>query len=79
MTVILFAWSPALPQTTGPIPVGSSPPVGPTTAAPAPSAKMMQVDRSVQSTHEVIFSAPITSTLRARPGAHRVGRRAPIA
>ena len=59
-----FAISPALPQATGPIP-GSS--AGPTTAAPAPSAKMMQVERSVQSTHCDSFSAPITSTCRADP------------
>ena len=67
VTVILFPWSPALPQTTGPMPVGSESSDGPTTAAPAPSAKMMHVDRSVQSTHEVIFSDPITSTFRALP------------
>ena len=40
---------------------------GPTTAAPAPSAKMMAVDRSVQSTHWDSFSAPMTSTCRAVP------------
>ena len=28
---------------------------------------MMQVDRSVQSIHAVIFSAPITSAFRADP------------
>ena len=40
---------------------------GPTTAAPAPSAKMMQVERSVQSTHWESFSAPMTSTCREVP------------
>ena len=69
VTVILFPWSPALPQTTGPIPAGSSPSDGPTTAAPAPSAKMMHVDRSFQSTQSVIFSAPMTSAFRALPAA----------
>ena len=34
---------------------------------PAPSAKMMQVDRSVQSTHWESFSAPMTSTCRPVP------------
>ncbi len=59
---------PSLPHTTGPTPGAASGSVtGPTTAAPAPSAKMMQVDRSVQSTHWDIFSAPITSTFRALP------------
>ena len=65
---ILSAISPSLPQTTGPMPGASSgSATGPTTAAPAPSAKMMQVERSVQSTHWDSFSAPITSTLRAVP------------
>ena len=45
----------------------SSPSAGPTTAAPAPSAKMMHVERSVQSTHWDSFSAPITSTCLAEP------------
>ena len=40
---------------------------GPTIAAPAPSAKMMEVLRSVWSTQAVIFSAPMTSTYRAVP------------
>src|ERR1700732_2006706 len=65
--VIFCARSPAEPQTTGPTPAASPAPAGPTTAAPAPSAKMMQVDRSVQSIHDVIFSAPITSAFRADP------------
>ena len=59
--------SPALPHTTGPIPASSGSVTGPTTTAPAPSAKMMQVDRSVQSIHWDSFSAPITSTLPAVP------------
>ena len=65
---ILSAMSPALPQATGPIP-GCCPGsvTGPTTAAPAPSAKMMHVDRSVQSSQEDSFSAPITSTCLAVP------------
>ena len=65
--VIFSAMSPALPQTTGPMPAGSPSATGPTTAAPAPSAKMMQVERSVGSTQAVIFSAPMTSTCRAVP------------
>ena len=64
---ILGAISPALPHTTGPMPAGSPSVTGPTTAAPAPSAKMMQVERSSGSIHAVIFSEPITSTCRAVP------------
>ena len=63
---ILSAMPPSLPQTTGPMPA-PSPAACPITAAPAPSAKMMQVERSVQSTHWDSFSAPITSTLRELP------------
>ena len=44
---------------------GSS--TGPTTAAPAPSAKMIRVDRSAGSTQADIFSDPITRTCRALP------------
>ena len=40
----------------------------PTTAAPAPSARMMQVVRSVKSSQPENRSAPTTSTLRAWPG-----------
>jgi len=40
---------------------------GPTTAAPAPSAKMIAVERSVQSTQSESFSAPTTTTWRAVP------------
>jgi hypothetical protein len=68
LIAILSAMAPSLPHTTGPMPGpawGSL--TGPTTAAPAPSAKMMQVDRSVQSTHWESFSAPITSTYREVP------------
>ena len=65
--VIRSALSPALPQATGPIPTSSGVRAGPTTAAPAPSAKMIAVDRSFGSTQSVSFSAPITSTLRAWP------------
>ena len=42
--------SPALPQATGPTPTSSGVRAGPTTAAPAPSAKMIAVDRSSGST-----------------------------
>ncbi len=62
--MILSASAPELPHTTGPM-AGTSEPV--TTAAPAPSAKMMQLARSVWSTHWDIFSDPMTSTLRAEP------------
>ena len=65
--MIFSAMSPALPQATGPMPGGSPSATGPTTAAPAPSAKMMLVERSVQSTQAVIFSDPMTSTCRAVP------------
>ena len=65
--MIFSARSPALPQATGPMPGGSPSATGPTTAAPAPSAKMMQVERSVGSTQAVIFSDPMTSTCRAVP------------
>ena len=41
--------------------------VASTTAAPAPSAKITQVLRSVQSTVSDIFSAPITSARLAAP------------
>ncbi len=64
---IFSAMSPALPHTTGPMPGASPSATGPTTAAPAPSAKMMQVERSSGSIHAVIFSAPMTSTCRAVP------------
>ena len=37
------------------------------TAAPAPSAKMIAVDRSFWSTQSDSFSAPISRTLRAAP------------
>src|SRR5580704_13251763 len=68
------ARSPALPQTTGPIPGGSPSGTGPTTAAPAPSAKMMEVARSSGSIHAVIFSEPMTSTCRAEPVRDHRGR-----
>ena len=59
--------SPAAPQTTGPTPTSSSVVAGPSTAAPAPSAKMMQVERSSMSSQSESFSEPITSTWRAVP------------
>ena len=71
---IVCDWSPALPQATGPTPTDSASGAGPTTAAPAPSAKMMQVERSSQSIQSDSFSAPITSTCRAVPAAHEVRR-----
>jgi hypothetical protein len=40
---------------------------GPTIAAPAPSPKMMAVDRSAGSTQADIFSAPTTRTCLALP------------
>ncbi len=55
------------PQTTGPTPGASSSAAAVTTAAPAPSPKMMQVERSVQSVKSDSFSAPMTSALRAAP------------
>ena len=64
---MVSARSPALPHTTGPMPTSSGVAAGPTTAAPAPSAKMIAVDRSVQSIQSDSFSEPISSTLRAAP------------
>ena len=63
-----MAWwrSPALPHTTGPTPGSLD---GPTTAAPAPSAKMMQVVRSCQFVQSESFSEPMSRTLRACPPA----------
>ncbi len=55
------------PQTTGPIPAGSPSGTAVTTAAPAPSAKMIDVDRSVQSVMSESFSAPTTIALRLAP------------
>ena len=66
-----FAMSPALPQATGPIPIASSSAAGPTTAAPAASAKMIAVERSSQSSQSESFSAPITSTCRDEPARTR--------
>ena len=45
---------------------------GPTTAAPAPSAKMMQVERSSQSIQSESFSAPITRACADGPGPDQV-------
>ncbi len=55
---------PSLPHTVGPMPGTSE---GPTTTAPAPSAKRKAVERSVRSVKSVSFSAPTTSTWRAVP------------
>ena len=51
-------------QTTGPMPGVS---LGPTTAAPAPSAKMNAVPRSVESVMSESLSTPITRTWPAPP------------
>ena len=56
--------SPSLPHTTGPSPAVSD---GPTTAAPAPSPRMMQVLRSAMSSQPENRSDATTSTLRAWP------------
>src|SRR4028119_1156588 len=65
-------WSPSLPQATRPMPGSSD---APTTAAPAPSAKITAVERSVLSTTSVSRSTPTTSTSRAEPA--RVAGEAP--
>ena len=57
-------WSPSLPQATGPMP-GSS--AAPMTIAPAPSAKMTAVARSVRSVTSVSRSTPMMSALRIVP------------
>jgi hypothetical protein len=61
---IALCWSPSLPQATGPMPGSSEPP---TTAAPAPSAKITAVDRSDMSVTSVNRSTPTTSALRTDP------------
>ena len=61
---IAWAWLPSEPQMVGPMPGVSD---GPMTTAPAPSPSRNEIDRSVGSTSSLIFSAPITSTLRAVP------------
>ena len=61
---IAECWSPSLPQATGPMPGSSD---APTTAAPAPSAKITAVDRSVMSVTSVRRSTPMTTALRAEP------------
>jgi cytochrome P450 len=67
LMMILSRCVPSLPQITGPIPGRAVSVAGPTTAAPAPSAKMTHVLRSVQSIHCEYFSAPITSAYREVP------------
>jgi hypothetical protein len=57
-------FEPSEPQTMGPMPSLSD---GPTTAAPAPSAKMNAVPRSVGSVMSDSRSTPITSTYFALP------------
>ncbi|OLT01927.1 hypothetical protein BJF90_29910 [Pseudonocardia sp. CNS-004] len=66
-----WAMSPALPQASGPTPTEAASAAGPRTAAPAPSAKMIAVERSVQSIQSDSFSAPITSTCRDDPARTR--------
>jgi hypothetical protein len=61
---IALYWSPSLPQATGPMPGSSE---APTTAAPAPSAKITAVDRSLRSVTSVSRSTPTTTALRASP------------
>src|SRR6476469_1941286 len=56
--------SPSEPQTTGPMPGVS---LGPTTAAPAPSAKMNAVPRSVRSVRSERRSTQMTRTCPALP------------
>ncbi len=57
-------WSPSLPQATGPMPGSSE---APTTAAPAPSAKITAVVRSSRLVTSVSRSTPTTSALRDEP------------
>ena len=59
------ACPPSLPHTTGPTPV--LPSVAVTTAAPAPSAKMMEVPRSAGSMRSLMRSAASISTVPAAP------------
>src|SRR2546429_5630081 len=65
--VITSLFSGAEPHSTGPMPGSSSGPTAVTTAAPAPSPKSTQLDRSVQSVTSESFSEPMTSALRAAP------------
>jgi hypothetical protein len=58
------ACEPSEPQAVGPIPVASA---GPTTTAPAPSAKMNAVPRSVGSMKRLSCSTPMTSTYVSAP------------
>ncbi len=64
LLTIASHWAPSEPQTVGPI-AGVS--LGPTTTAPAPSAKMNAVERSCGSVKSESFSTPTTSTCRAEP------------
>src|SRR5436190_12424862 len=65
LAVINAELAPSAPRTTGPIlPTG---PAGLTSAAPAPSARRAAVARSSGSVSRLSRSAPITSTLSARP------------
>src|SRR5699024_11168435 len=61
---IAAALEPSEPQIVGPMPGVSD---GPTTAAPAPSPRRKEMERSVGSMKSLIFSAPMTRTWRAEP------------
>ena len=58
------ACSPSEPQTTGPMPATS---LGPTTAAPAPSAKRNALDRSCLSVMSDSRSTPMINTYLEAP------------
>ena len=62
--VMTWACEPSEPQAVGPIPAVSD---GPTTTAPAPSAKMNAVPRSVGSMKRLSCSTPMTSTWLSAP------------
>ena len=62
--VMTWDCEPSDPQAVGPIPADSD---GPTTTAPAPSAKMNAVPRSVGSMKRLSCSTPMTSTWLSAP------------
>ncbi len=62
--VMTCACEPSEPQAVGPMPVASA---GPTTTAPAPSAKMNAVPRSVGSMKRLSCSTPMTRTYVSAP------------
>ncbi|CPU65105.1 Uncharacterised protein [Mycobacteroides abscessus] len=65
---IACALPPSEPHTVGPTPGVSD---GPTIAAPAPSPRRNEIERSVGSMKSLIFSAPTTSTCVAMPARTR--------